>query len=68
MLVLNTKKKIKLKPRKLFIEADCLYQSEGDERIKFTDRGLLKISDLIEFKNGGYFINVKNRKYKIREV
>jgi hypothetical protein len=37
------------------------------EIIKFTDRGLLKISDLLVFENEKYFIKVKNQKYRIVE-
>ena len=64
-LVLNTKKQIKLKPRNLFIRGDDLYMRLGDETIKFTERGLMKISDLLEYDNDQYFIKVKNRRYRI---
>jgi len=64
-LILNTKKQIKLKPRNLFIRADDLYMSMGEETIKFAERGLMKISDLLEYDNDQYFISVKNRRYKI---
>ena len=36
-LILNTKKQIKLKPRKLFIKNDCLYMHMGEEIIKFAE-------------------------------
>jgi len=65
ILVLNTKKKIKLRPRKLFIIDDHLYMRVGEERIKFTARGLVKISNFIECDNDRYFIKIKNRKYEI---
>jgi len=65
ILVLNTKKKIKIRPQKLFIKDDNLYMQVGEERIKFTERGLMKISNLIECDNDRYFIKVKNRRYKI---
>ncbi len=64
-LVLNTKKQIKLKPRNLFIRGDDLYMRMGEETIKFTERGLMKISDLLEYNNDRYFIKVKNRRYRI---
>ena len=64
-LVLNTKKQIKLKPRNLFIRVDDLYMRMGAETIKFTDRGLMKISDLLEYDNDQYFIKIKNRRYRI---
>ena len=64
-LVLNTKKRIKLKPKKLWLRDDSLYMQSGDENIKFVERGLMKISDLLEFTNDQYFKKVKNRRYRI---
>jgi hypothetical protein len=37
----------------------------GEETIKFAERGLMKISDLLEYDNDQYFIKINNRKYKI---
>jgi len=64
-LILNTKKQLKLKPKNLFIKNDNLYMRLGQETIKFVERGLMKISDLLEFKDDQYFIKVKNRRYRI---
>jgi hypothetical protein len=64
-LILNTRKQIKLKPRNLFIRGDDLYMRLGEETIKFAERGLMKISDLLEYDNDQYFIKMNNRKYKI---
>jgi hypothetical protein len=64
-LVLNTKKRIKLKPKKLWLRDDSLYMQSGGENIKFVERGLMKISDLLEFTNDQYLIKVKNRRYRI---
>jgi hypothetical protein len=64
-LILNTKKQLKLKPKNLFTKNDNLYMRLGQETIKFVERGLMKISDLLEFKDDQYFIKVKNRKYRI---
>ena len=65
LLVLNTGEKIKLKPKKLSMKADNLYMHVGEERIKFTEKSLVKISVLIEGYNDQYVIKVNNRKYKI---
>ncbi|UCH23653.1 MAG: MFS transporter permease [Deltaproteobacteria bacterium] len=67
-LTLNTGKKIKLKPKKLWIEDDSLYMQESGEQVKFTERSLMKISDLIEFDGDHYFIRLRNRKYKIHQL
>ncbi len=64
-LILNTQKQVELKPRNLFIRGDNLYMRMGEETIKFAERGLMKISDLLEYDNDQYFIRVKNRRYKI---
>ncbi len=66
-LILNTRKRIKLKPKSLFIKNDSLYMKLGAETIKFSARGLLKISNLLAFEDKKYFIKVKNRRYKIPE-
>ena len=68
ILVLNTKKQIRLRPQKLFLKDDDLFMQVGEDRIKFVERGLIKISDLIEYENKQYFIRVKNRRYKIHEL
>jgi hypothetical protein len=64
-LILNTKKRVKLKPKNLFTRNDNLYMRMGSETIKFAQRGLMKISDLLEFKEEQYFIKAKNRRYRI---
>ncbi|MFC1829226.1 MFS transporter permease [Thermodesulfobacteriota bacterium] len=64
-LVLNTGRRIKLKPKKLLIKGDDLYMNIGEELVKFVERGLMKISGYLEFDDDLYFIKVKNRRYKI---
>jgi hypothetical protein len=64
-LILNTQKQVELKPRNLFIRGDNLYMRIGEETIKFAERGLMKISDLLEYDKDQYFIKVKNRRYRI---
>ena len=66
-LVLNTKKKIKLKPGSLFIKNDSLYMSLGDDCIKFNEHALMKLSDMLEYEKDKYFIRVKGRKYEIKK-
>jgi protoporphyrinogen oxidase len=65
ILALNTKRKIKLDPEKLFMRNDNLYVKLGDETIKFAEQALLKIADLLEDESNQYFIRVNDRKYKI---
>lgn len=67
ILTLNTGKTIKLNPQKLWIKDNRLYLQKGDEQVKFTERSLFKISELIEQDGNQYFIRVNNRKYSITE-
>ena len=64
-LVLNTGRQIKLRPRKLFMKNDCLYMHLDGEIIKFAERGLFKIAQLIEEIDDRFYIRVKNRRYRI---
>ena len=65
MLVLNTKKRTRLKPKKLFIENDNLYMQLVNEVIKFAEQGLMKIASFLEEEGDGLFIRSKNRRYRI---
>ena len=65
MLVLNTKRKVKLRPRKMFINNDSLYMHLDDEIIKFAEQGLMKIAPLLEEDGDRLFIRSKNRRYRI---
>jgi hypothetical protein len=65
VLILNTKKKVKLKPKKLFIKDDSLYMHMGEETVKFAEQGLVKIAKLLEDKNNRVYIRYKNRRYFI---
>jgi hypothetical protein len=68
LLLLNTQKKIKLRPRKLFVNDDNLYINSGEHTIKFTDNSLVRIWDLLSYEGDEYFIAVNGRRYKIRQV
>ena len=68
ILTLNTKKRVKLKPQKLFVKDDNLYMISGDDLIKFTEQALLKISDLLEFEKNRYFIRLNDKKYALKKI
>ena len=68
VLMLNTQKKIKLRPEKLFVIDDSLYVNSGQHRIKFTDNSLVRLWDLLSYEGDDYFITVKGRRHKIRQV
>ena len=65
ILVLNTKRKVKLRPRKLFISNDSLYMHLDDEIVKFAEQGLMKIAPSLEEDGEGLLIRSKNRRYRI---
>jgi hypothetical protein len=68
LLVLNTGEKIRLHPDQLRIKGDHLYMLHGEDRIKFTDRSLLKITDLIRETGGAFFIRFQDTDYQIAEI
>jgi hypothetical protein len=39
----------------------------GKEIIRFAERALMKISDVLEFSDEQYLIKVKGKKYRISE-
>jgi len=68
VLILNTKKRIPLRPKKLFIKDDSLYMHVADEHIKFTENALLRIAKLLEYEKDECFIRVRGRRYRIPQV
>ncbi|KPJ78165.1 MAG: hypothetical protein AMJ54_04915 [Deltaproteobacteria bacterium SG8_13] len=65
ILVLNTGEHLPLRPEHLFIENDALYIRKGEERVKFTQRCLMRISDRLEIEDGVYFIRINRGKCRI---
>lgn len=68
VLVLNTGRRITLQPDKLLIQNDNLYMQDGDERIKFSERVLMKLADLLEEEGERFFIRIGNRRYAIETL
>ena len=66
-LYLNTRREMELDSAQLFVADDSLYLMAGDERIKFTERALLKLAEVMDFTSEGYFIRVGGRRRRIRE-
>lgn len=65
-LVLNTGKRERLRPRKLFIQDDNLYMRLGEHRVRFTGDALVRISNLLEFDDEeNAYIRVRGRRYAI---
>ncbi|MEE4355671.1 MAG: MFS transporter permease [Desulfococcaceae bacterium] len=71
-LLLNTKEEIPLAPEKLSVQKDNLYIQEkvqgSEERIRFCERALLKLSAHIGFEKGQYYFEDKERKTAIPTV
>lgn len=67
ILVLNTKEKIPLAPETLFIFSDSLYTRRGDERIKFTERAMMKLAETIDFTDGAYYLRLAAGRFRIPE-
>jgi len=65
-LILNTKKQMLLEPDKLVVRNDQLYVEDGEERIKFAERGLMKISECLREEADHYAIQVNGKVHQIR--
>jgi hypothetical protein len=65
-LVLNTRNKIRLQPLNLYIKDDNLYMKSNDDRIKFAERALIKISKHIDCEDGQYFLKVSDGRFLIK--
>ncbi len=64
-LILNTKAELRLIPENLHVRNDCLYMQNGEERIKFAERAMLKLADCMEYENGQYRFLSKEGKTEI---
>ena len=67
-LVLNTGERLALRPELLFVENDSLYFRKGQERVKFTQRCLMKLSNRLEIEDGIYLIRLNRKRYPISAV
>jgi hypothetical protein len=65
VLVLNTGEQLALQPEHLYVENDALYLRKGEERVKFTQRCLMKISDRLEIEDGAYFMRISQKRHRI---
>ena len=65
-LVLNTQRSLPLETDRLWIENDGLYLTDAGERIKFSDRALLKLADRLDFEQDAYFIRAGGGRHRIR--
>jgi hypothetical protein len=66
-LLLNTHRRLLLDPADLFVSEDSLYLTRDGERIKFSEQALVKLAEVMDFTDQGYFINVFGRRHRIRE-
>ena len=67
-LVLNTKQKVPLDPERLFVDQDRLYMDTGQDCLKFTERALHKIADLIEDDGGQYYLRLGAQRFRMRPL
>ncbi len=68
MLLLNNLDKRELIPGNLSIQNDSLYMQSGDERIKFSERSLVKISEMLEHGKGKTYLRFENKTYPINNL
>lgn len=65
VLVLNTGARIPLDPAALFVGNDHLYLEHDGERVKFTDRSLMKLSKRLDFQKEHYTLRLAGREHPI---
>jgi hypothetical protein len=65
LLKLNTGLEIDLDPRQMFIQKDQLYLKYEDERIRFTDQSLLKLSKYLVMVDDQHFFNYNHQRVRI---
>ncbi len=67
VLILNTGREMVLMPETLYIQNDALYTQFEDERIRFAERGLLKISPLLEDDGTTCYFRLAEKRVPIPE-
>ena len=68
ILILNTGRRIPMKPELLACRDDDLYYEEQQERIKFTDRALLKIGPYLDQTDEALSFAYQGRSCVIRKM
>ncbi len=69
LLLLNTGEKKILEPENLSISNDSLYMDVGNgDRIKFSERSLIKLSPLMIFEDDRYFIQIGKQRFLINNL
>jgi len=66
-IVLNTGRRMKLMPKNLFIRDDDLYIRLGEDRAKFTENALIRLSPFLEFEEDQALFKAGGRRCKIPE-
>ena len=66
VLVLNTKRRLKLDPDQLHINNDSLYISDGEDLIKFSDRSMIKIAACMEDQDDSYYFVHREKRVAIK--
>ncbi|MGB5984837.1 MAG: MFS transporter permease [Desulfobacterales bacterium] len=68
VLMLNTGRKMIMDPGNLTYRDDDLYYTEGDERIKFSERALLKLGPHLEESHGALSLSYQGKSYPILKL
>jgi hypothetical protein len=67
-LVLNTGRRLFLKPGSLFVKNDSLYLREAGEVIKFSERALIQMAGILTDHEGALHIRVNGRLHPIADA
>jgi hypothetical protein len=67
VLTLNTRARMSLDPSRLHTRGDALYLDTDEHRIKFSERALLKLSAVLDDREGSLFITLDGNSTPIPE-
>jgi hypothetical protein len=66
-LILNTGRRIHFRVENAYIQNDGLYLEHEGQRIKFSERVLMKIAERLVYENGVYYLCFEDRKHALPE-
>ena len=67
-LELNTGQTLPMDPQQLFVKADQLYQRQGEQIIKFSERTLMDMAPYLEEASSGLVIRIGDQRIAIPEI
>lgn len=67
-LLINTGERIPMDPSALYVRNDALFMRRGEERIRFSDRALVKLAACLEESDEGLCFRMGMQRFPIPEI